>query len=485
MFNKNKINEIVLKLRKYIGDDLVTIFSHAKNYFFSTVVLKAAAFITIPLFTRYLTTEEYGIVSLFHSYVGIVIIVFPFYLYSAVGRYYYERKDDLNIFIGTALSLSISAFVFSLILYLSLDLSFLSFGHQDNTLIYLLFLAVPLKIIVSIYFQIIVPQRNSKLYAKLQILEGYINIVFSVGFVVLLSQKKYYGQIYGVIISSSVIFIYAIFQLKKIVKFSIKLSHIKYILLFSLPQIPYALGGVILEQVGRLILGSQNKYSDLGIYSLGFQIAVLYSFLATSIRTALLPDFYRLLDTFENQKLTLLFRKILAISVLPAFFLISFSRDMIYLLADKKFYSSHQIVPFLVIGYVCFDLFYVYSPYFEYKKHTWVLSLIVISCGILNIIMNYYLINIFGYIGSGYSFAISYSFMFILTWSILKIFYNLQITKITIIIKPILILVGFTLFLFITDMILQNSICNFTTRMILFIGFIGTNYYLNIKNKFY
>lgn len=484
MLNKLKKNEIKLKLIKYLGNDLVTIFSHAKNYFFATVTLKAAAIITIPLFTRYLTTEEYGIVSLFHSYVGIVIIVFPFYLYSAVGRYYYERKDDLNIFIGTALSLSMSAFVFSLILYISFDLSFLSFGPKDNTLIYLLFLAVPLKIIVNIYFQIIVPQRNSGLYAKLQILEGYINIVFSVSFVLLLTQKKYYGQIYGVIISSFVIFIYAIYHIKKIVKFSIKLSHIKYILLFSLPQIPYALGGVILEQFGRMILGSQNKFSDLGIYSLGFQVAVLYSFLTTSIRTALLPDFYNFLNTSEYEKLTNLFRKILTLSAIPAFFLISFAREMIYLLADKKFYNSHHIVPFLVIGYVFFDLFYVYSPYFEYKKHTWTLSLIVISCGILNIILNYFLINIFGYIGSGYSFTISYSFMFILTWIILKIFYSIQITSITIIIRPIVILIVFTLLLFVTDIIISNTITNFSIRLISFIVFMGSNYYFNIKNKF-
>lgn len=482
---KQFIRDIYLsRILKYFDKDLITVFLHAKNYFLATIILKASLLITIPLFTRYLTLEEYGIVSLFNSYLGIIIIVCPLYLYSSVGRYYYEKKPDFNAFVGTSIILSIATFLISTILILAKNLNFLSFSIKETILVYLLFIIAPFKIVSGIYFQIIIPERNSELVAKLQILEGYLNIIFSVCFVLFLPYKKYYGPIYGIMISSLIIFLYAIYQYKKIIIFNVKSAHIKYIILFSLPQLPYALSGVILEQFGRIIIGNSKKTSDLGIYSLGFQIAIIYSYFTSAIRTAVLPDFYKYLASKEYDKLTNLFKKIIAISVIPAFTLNAFAKELIYLLADKKFNSSYIIVPFIVMGYVFFDLFYIYSPYLEYKKHTWVLSLIILTGGIANIFLSYLFVSNFGYVGAGYSFVLSYFIIFCLTWGTLKLFYDIVITKLEIIAKPLIGFIVFSFFIIISQNYITSSLISFSFRLTFFASFIYINYLVNIKSNY-
>lgn len=481
MFNKY-LGEIYLtKILSYFDKDFSTIMLHSRNYFTATVALKISVIITIPLYTRLMSLEEYGIISLFHSYLGIIIILFPLNLYSSVGRYFYENKPDFDEFLGSTLLISFLFFLCSAIILLSWNSNYISFRKQGSYITYLLLFIAPIKIISSIYYQILIPEKKSQLYAKLQIVEGYLNIFISIAFVIYLPNNKFYGPIYGLLISSFIIVIFIISKLIKRVRISFNLAHYKYIILFSLPQLPYALGGVILEQFGRIILGNSNKISDLGIYSLGLQISVIYTYLTTSIRTAFVPDFYKLIQTSNYNRISLIFQKILIISILAAYFVIVFAKEIIHILAHQSFYESYRIVPLIVIGYVFFDMFYVYSPYLEFKKHTWLLSIIVLGSGIVNIFLNYFLIEKIGLIGAGYSFALSYLFMFITTWSILKVFYRLVIPKITIFMKLIAILLLFLVISQLVDLLVLKTTLNLGLRILAFVSFVIIVYYFNIR----
>lgn len=412
-----------------MDSDVVSLLLHAKNYFIATILLKASTFLILPILTKYLTTAEYGTISLFNSYLGIITILFPLYLYSSVGRYKYELCEDYGSFIFTSLLISLLTFVIFSISWKIFDFPFVKFGTKNIILIYSILFITPMKIVASIFYQKIVAEKNSRLFAKIQIIEGYIYIPISIVLVILLPKEKYYGPILGIIISSTFTLIFSLYHISKILIYKIDINHIKYIIIFSVPQLPYALGGIILEQFGRIVIGKSRSLADLGVYSLGIQIAVIYSFVSSAIRTAWIPDFYKLMEAQEYLKITKLLRKIFLIPLLPGFFLIIFSREIIHVFANVKFANSYTIVPYIIIGYVFFDLFYMYSPYLEYKKHTLILSLIVIFCGIVSIILNYLLVQYFGLLGAGYSFSISYLFMFIVAWAILNLFYNIRIIQ--------------------------------------------------------
>ena len=47
---------------------------------------KGIAFFTIPLFTRILSTTDYGIVSTYNSWVGIVTVLLSMTLYMAIRQ---------------------------------------------------------------------------------------------------------------------------------------------------------------------------------------------------------------------------------------------------------------------------------------------------------------------------------------------------------------------------------------------------------------
>ena len=79
-------------------------------YSCSGLLLKCFSFFLLPLYTVYLTTEDYGINSVITSFISTASFIVAFSLFSAVMRFYVDLKEEpekLKRFYGT-----ISLFVF-------------------------------------------------------------------------------------------------------------------------------------------------------------------------------------------------------------------------------------------------------------------------------------------------------------------------------------------------------------------------------------
>ena len=91
-------------------------------YSCSGLLMKCFSFFLLPLYTRYLTTEDYGITSVTTSFIATFCFVVSFSLFSAIMRFYVELRDDekkLKRFYGTIVTfVFLSSILFSVILSL-------------------------------------------------------------------------------------------------------------------------------------------------------------------------------------------------------------------------------------------------------------------------------------------------------------------------------------------------------------------------------
>ena len=84
-----------------------------------SVLQKGISFITVPIFTRLLTSEEYGIYSLYISWLQILTIITSLYLYQGVfnnGMTKFDDDRDAYISSMQGLTLTITAAVFAVYL---------------------------------------------------------------------------------------------------------------------------------------------------------------------------------------------------------------------------------------------------------------------------------------------------------------------------------------------------------------------------------
>ncbi len=462
---KRSINPELIKKIKNM--DIFATLVHAKNYFFANVATTALGIISIPIFTRLLTREDYGILAIFASYVGIMTVILSLNSYTAVSRYYYEKTDDFGEFIGTS-------FIFVGLILCVTVIIYILFYQQINNLIklpgllsaYLIF-ACLFAIIRSIYMQILVPQKKSKEFTKINILNGYIGFAIAVLFVYLLKENRYLGRIWATLLIGFIFSIYYIKKINKYLKFNFKIDHIKYIANYSIPLIPDSLSGIILAQFDRIMINNIENTASAGLYSLGYNVGMLLLIVSGAIKTAFIPDFIKFLDNREYNRLDALMEKIFSIVTIAALGLILFAREIVMVLVDVKFHEALKVIPIVIIGYVFYEMYFMYGSYSGYKKKTIYTSIVSLSAGSLNVILNAMFIPKYGYIAAAYTTLVSYFAMFVMGWIMAKYILKQRVSPLWLFWKPTLIMFGFIAFAYFLGDLGLNTILFIFMKIIL------------------
>lgn len=471
-------SEVLEKIRK---SDIFETLMHSKNYLLADIATRAAAVISIPVFTRLLTEEEYGIVAVFNAYLAIFLIVLSLNAHTAVGRYYYEKTDDFGEFVGTTLILV------GLILGITTPLFILLYRQVADVMqlpgslpIYLVITCL-LIIINEVYLQILIPQRRSKEVALIRTVRGYAYVSVAILFVFSLKENRYLGQIWANLLISFIFSIYFLIKIKECSKFILKSKYIIYIARYSFPLIPYSLSAIILAQFDRIMINNTLDAAAAGLYSLGYSIGMLLLIVIESTQTALIPDFFRFLDGKEYGRLDILTKRVFSMMTIAALGLILFAREIVVVLADKKFHPGLSVVPVVVIGYLFFGMFTVYNRYIVYEKKTVHISLIVLTAGILNIILNALFISRYGYVAAAYTTVASYFVMFMLTWGTVKMIFKQRITSLSMIWEPTVIMFGFVALSYYVHGLNLSSTVLFITKIIALVLFSFTVFRREIK----
>lgn len=425
--------------------DFRNLIEHFRHYFSGSIAVKALGVVSLPVMTRLLSQSEYGTLSVYNAYLGIFVIVLSLNTYSAVGRYSYEASDDFNTFLGTTLLFVFSCFMAFGLLIILFQQSFSSIIKLPPQLVPYLVLGALFSTITNIYYQVLIARRESKIFSTLNIVNGYSTFILSLVLVLLLKEQRYLGNIWGGLGISFLLAIYAGRHLVKEAFFSFNRQHMKYIASYAIPLLPYSLGGIILEQVDRIMIGEMIDKSSVGIYSIGYSVGMLITIVTGALHTAIIPDFYRFVGDAEHHRLHQLWERAFKVISLASAGLILFSHEMVTILADRKFHHATNVVTPVIFGYIFFQMYYVYSLYIDHAKKSIYATSILLFAGAVNIGLNYLLLPSFGYMAAAFTTMFSYLLMVFIAWYIAKHVLRFVVTPLWVIVKPVGLLVLCTL----------------------------------------
>ena len=440
---------------------------HTSNYFGANMATKALGFISLPILTRLLSTSDYGIINIFTSYIGIIIVLATFSSHTAIGRYYYEKDRKLNTFVGTSIILT-SFFIFlSFSGLIILKEQFISITSLPSSTFIYIFPLVIFEVINSIFTQIYQAQRKSKSIALLNILKTYIGFGLTILIILSLNAEKYLGQIISNTIVGFLSSIYILYKIKRYIKIDFLVKNVNYIFKYSIPLIPYYLSGIILAQFDRIMIGSTIGSKEAGLYSLAYNIGMLLAVFSSSINSAFFPNYYKYMNSqnysAHDKEVDKLFRLI----CVAAIGLIYFGQEIGMLLSDKSFHEALPLVPIVVIGYLFYSIFVLYNRNIDYVKKTFFASVIVILSGVLNIVLNSIFIPRYGYFAGAYTTAISYLFMGIITWIVSKYIIKTYSFPIIKVLKSLSLFTVFAVIFFVFRNLEMNLVLLILVKLIL------------------
>lgn len=372
------------------------------------VLNKGVAVITTPIFTRIMTTDQYGQYNVFSSWLSILTIVISFNLYAGVylqGLVKFEERQ--KEFSSSMQGLTLVMIALWTIVYVV----FRDFWNGLFELSTVQMLAMILLIWLSSVFNFWAAEQKNEYKYKALVAVTLLASVLSPTLTIILimhSEDKVTARILGMLIVEAAVYVWLFFiQLKNGKKFfDAKLW--RYALLFNLPLVPHYLSQVVLASSDRIMIERMVGESEAGIYSLAYSLAMIMLILNNALSQTMTPWAYRKIKEKQNAEMAPLTYSTLISVAVCNFLLIAFAPEAVKIFAPAEYYSAIWVIPPVAISvfYIySYDLFAKFAFYYEKQGFITVASVIG---AILNIVLNYICIIKFGYIAAGYTTLICY-----------------------------------------------------------------------------
>jgi len=394
--------------RKFVKESVI--------YGVGEVFTKALAFLLIPLYTRYLTKSDFGIYNLVITIWPVLVIFYGKGLASYLIRGYFEltTEKQKKDFFGTILLLTILiSLLLSGIIHLFGDYIFNPLFKEVSYKPFLQF-AVAIaffKLFINNLLSIYRAQRKPVTVVILSFVMFVITVSVIVWQVVIL-KKELWGVLWGQFISLALVSLIFFIYVQKDIHYHLDKKYIYAALTFSLPLIPHALSGWIINLSDRILIERFCTLEDLAIYSLGYQLAMALDILINSMNQAWIPFFYANAANPDQRKelkksTTFYFIIVVAVGLLLGVF----TNEIILLVGKEQYRAAIRIFPLIILAFIIHSIYYMASASLLLKKKTMIIPLITIVAGVINVGLNLYGLPKYGYMFAAYTTVFSYSLM--------------------------------------------------------------------------
>lgn len=397
------------------------------GYTIGNFLLKGISFITIPLYTRLLTTYEYGVVSIFNTWLAIFVCIIGLNLSSSISNAYLDFKENYKKFLASILFLSTISF--SIIITI-----FLVFRDNISKLMGFEPLII-LSLLVTSFFSYVINFNNAKFmmeynhsgFIKVSFLVSLLNISLAILFLLFMREERYKSLIYAMLVAYSLVGIYIYIKIVKNVNIKELLNYgfWKYALIIATPTMPHLLSQLILTQSDRIMIEKFIGSSQAGIYSVAYNISMILSVLWGSLNNVWVPWFYEKMRNKNIMEITRKTKFYMIFFSIITFLLVLVCPEIVKVASNKDYWGGISIVPLIIISYY-YVFLYGFSVNIEfYMKKTFIIPIGTVLSALINIGLNYFFIPIYGIIAAAVSTIISYFFLFlfhhIIVYYILKI----------------------------------------------------------------
>lgn len=402
-------------------------------YAVSGILRNLVGFLMLPIYTRYLTPEDYGIVSLMIFFISLVEISLGARLGLATVKFFHDQEQESvrKEVVASALLLTsvVSLFLSIAISLLSSPVSDLVFGDTNLAIVVSIFsILITTQAIETTGLDLIRIRNKVWWYFWFSLAKLVVQLILNITFVVIMELG-----VLGVAIASaasSVIFATIMFLVTvKDVGLRFNAILAKSMFIFCAPL---WISGIV-----SLYIGSSNRYwmriysslDDIGFFALAERLASVLVMLlwqpfyqywsVERFRIKDRPDIINIQgNTFILAALGLM---------IAALGLSLFADTIIWIIASENFRIASHAVPLIALAYVLNSLTSFFNFSFEVKSKTLVITKITNIVAVLITVLNILLIPVYGFVGAAAALAITSLMRFFISHHYSKDVLDLQL----------------------------------------------------------
>lgn len=364
---------------------------------------KGISMLTTPIFTRLLSATQYGQYNIFNSWMGIISIFVTIKLSMGVyaqGLVKYE--EERAIYASSLQGLTAILVLIWTIIYL---VSY-HFWNGIFSLSTIQMMAMMAMIWSSAVFQFWAAEQRVKFKYKLlvaitllvSVAKPLVGIVFVVH-----ADDKVTARIIGLALVELIGYSgFFIVQMLRGKKFYVR-KFWNNALRFNIPLIPHYLSQTVLSSADRIMIGKMENETSAGIYSLAYSVSQIMTLFNTALMQTISPWIYQKIKTKKTEDIASIAYRAMIIIACVNLLLITAAPEVVAFCAPKSYYEARWVIPPVAMSVYfmfCYDLFAKFA--FYYEKTGFIMSASMAGA-ILNVILNYIFIELFGYRAAGYT----------------------------------------------------------------------------------
>jgi O-antigen/teichoic acid export membrane protein len=392
-------------------------------FFIGAVLSRFITYFTRIFIARYFGPEDYGLFSLGLAVIGFAGAFAVLGLPTGVTRYvsyYRSKKEEAQVKGVLVFSLFVVALVsciFGGVLFLvSPQIASIVFHNPELTKVFMVFaISVPFTALSSILTSSFEGFQDIKyrVYTERIILN-----VLKLVFIVFLGVLGYgvLGIAFAYTLATVLTFFIALYFLEtKIFSLRSKIPAIyikKEMLVFSLPLMLAGFMKTIMTRIDTVMLGYYRTAGEVGVYNAAVPTAQILVIATSSMAVLFLPVITELYVKGQKELLEVVYKTVTKWAFylnLPVFLImVFFSRQVMALMFGLEYISGSLALSILAVGF--FTVSMSFTPYYLLimSKKTRSIFIISLFATLINVVLNWTLIPIYGLEGAAMATAVTY-----------------------------------------------------------------------------
>lgn len=367
---------------------------------------QSLSLVVFLLYINNFTPTVYAIIGLFETALLLLQSIVGGAVEKAAQRFYVDNNPSTVISTASSIALAFSFFI-SPVLILILTITQLM-SAAEIIAIYFAAVSYVLHAIVLVKYQFEGKPKKYFLFSMIKPLLLLISILF-------LLHQDYPGQeifIYSCYFSGAILLIISSIITRPSYNRLVDKTLVNEMLKFSLPFLPTLISAWIINWSSRFFMTGHVELDDIGIFSAAQKIAMLFFVFSQALTLVATPRVYRLLNNqhlLHTKGLMVLNIKVLAFLALLIVFFLPIVIN--YIVPNTYVGLETYLLILICINFISASMGVTSNLLFSFYKKTFTQMVHFLFIAVLAILMNTFLIPMYGIIGVFISLLLTMSFM--------------------------------------------------------------------------
>ena len=377
------------------------------------VAVSAINLLLLPIYVRYLSERDYGVLGLLGAVEVIAKILFRWGLDGSFMRFFYDSDET-----RARQRLASTIFYFLLLvngvllcasLVASHWIARVVFGDASAAQALQLVLVNTFAIAFTFFpFHVLRMEQRSAEFSFLTILRSVATVLLRLVLVVA-AGLGVMGVVIADVIVTAALFAVLVRRFAPLIRTVFDWQVLRESLAFGLPRVPHAAAQQIMAVGDKFILATFRPIAEVGMYSMGVSFGLTQKLFLSAFEYAWAPFYYSAAREPGAQSLfaTVTTYGIAALGLLTAG-LAAIARDLLDVMTRGIFVDAAPVVAWTAVGVFLQGVYLLTSIGLNITKHTGYYPASTIAAAATNIGLNYALIPRYGMIGAAWANAAAY-----------------------------------------------------------------------------